>query len=134
MAHLPDAPLPPLLHTLPLEAELIQQKLAGSLITSIHENDVPEFAAAALDRLYGSLYASVRHLQLCNEYSPVPHTWVCYQQGEISGVLLFRIESARALVLTAMIMLSQAQADAFVRWLDGEAASSIFRAHGFSIR
>ncbi|WP_159677976.1 molybdate ABC transporter substrate-binding protein [Luteimonas sp. 9C] len=26
------------------------------------------------------------------------------------------------------------QADAFVRWLDGEAASSIFRAHGFSIR
>lgn len=26
------------------------------------------------------------------------------------------------------------QADAFVRWLDGEAASAIFRAHGFSIR
>lgn len=27
-----------------------------------------------------------------------------------------------------------AQADAFVRWLDGEAASAIFRQHGFSIR
>ncbi|MGO3126490.1 MAG: molybdate ABC transporter substrate-binding protein [Luteimonas sp.] len=26
------------------------------------------------------------------------------------------------------------QSDAFVRWLDGEAASAIFRAHGFSIR
>lgn len=26
------------------------------------------------------------------------------------------------------------QADAFVRWLDGDAASAIFRAHGFSIR
>ena len=114
MAHLPDAPLPPMLGALPLEGELIRQKLAGSFITSIHENDVPEFAAAALDRLHGSLYASVRHLQLCNDFHPVPHTWVCYHQGEISGVLLFRIESARALVLTEMIMLSQAQADAFV--------------------
>ena len=118
MAHLPDAPLPPLpplLGALSLEGELIRQKLAGSLITSIHENDVPAFAAVALDRLYGTLYASARHLQLCNDFHPVPHSWVCYQQGEISGVLLFRIESARAMVLTEMIMLSRTQADAFVR-------------------
>ena len=115
MAHLPDAPLPPMLGALPLEGELIRQKLAGSLITSFHESDVPAFAAAALDSLYGSLYASARHLQLCDDFHPVPHTWICYQQGEIGAVLLFRIESTRALVLTEMIMLFQAQADAFVR-------------------
>lgn len=115
MAHLPDAPVPPLLGALPLEGELIKQKLAGSLITAIHENDVPEFAIAALDRLHGSLFASVRHLQLCNDYYPLPHTWVCYQQGEITGVLLFRIEASRALVLTEMILLSQVQAEAFAR-------------------
>ncbi len=113
MAHLPDAPVPPLLGALPLEGELIKLKLAGSLITAIHENDVPEFAVAALDRLYGSLFASVRHLQLCNDYYPLPHTWVCYQQGEITGVLLFRIQASHALVLTEMIMLSQVQAEAF---------------------
>lgn len=115
MAHLPDAPVPPLLGALPLEGELIKQKIAGSLITAFHENDVPEFAIAALDRLHGSLFASVRHLQLCNDFYPLPHTWVCYQQGEITGVLLFRIEASRALVLTEMFMLSQVQAEAFAR-------------------
>lgn len=115
MAHLPDAPLPPLLGGLSLEGELIKQKLADSLITAIHENDVPEFAVAALERLHGSLFATVRHLQLCNDYYPLPHTWVCYQQGEITGVLLFRIISSRVLVLTEMIMLSQSHAEAFAR-------------------
>ena len=31
---------------------------ASSIVSEFHEQSVPEFAAQALDRLYGSLYAS----------------------------------------------------------------------------
>lgn len=83
------------------------------MVSEIHLSQVPDFAAAALDRLHGSLYASVRQLELCGLQRNQTHTWVGSQQGEIVGVLLFRVEAQRIIVLTEMMLLSANQAEAF---------------------
>ncbi len=117
MAHLPDAPLP---HPLAALREAIDAAPAATgtdIVSEIHEFAVPAFAVAALERLYGSLYASHRHLQLCDAALPSPHTWVAYRRGEIVGVLLFRMRGSRAVVLTEMFALTSDVAEAFCRAL-----------------
>ena len=83
------------------------------IVSEIHEQSVPAFAAAALDRLQGSLYASFRYWQLSDTRQIPPHTWIAYRNGEIIGVLLFRIQGRSAVVLSEVIVLDQQQTDAF---------------------
>ncbi len=117
MAHLPDAPLPHPLAALRGATDAVPVATGTDIVSEIHEFAVPAFAEAALERLYGSLYASYRHLQLCDAARPVPHTWVAYRRGEIIGVLLFRMRGARAIVLTEMFALTSELAEAFCRAL-----------------
>ena len=91
----------------------IDDQLAG-ILGQIHEHQVPQSAADALDRLYGSLYASYRFQRLCDP-SVLPHVWIGYQRGEIVGVLLFDIHSERVRVMTEMFALSEEVASAFCR-------------------
>ena len=85
----------------------------GDIRSEFHECAVPAFAIAALDRLYGSLYASYAHLSLTDAARPAPHTWVGYQHGDVVAVLLFRVHFDRAVVLTEMFSLDQSVTDAF---------------------
>ncbi len=87
--------------------------IGNAIVSEIHESAVPGHAVTSLDRLYGSMYASLRHLQLCGEDRPTPHTWIGYRRGEIVGVLLFRIRNTRVLVLTEMFALDEEIAEAF---------------------
>lgn len=91
----------------------IDDQLTG-VVGQIHEHQVPQSAADALDRLYGSLYASYRYQRLCDP-SALPHVWVGYQRGEIVGALLFDIHSERVRVMTEMFALSEEVASAFCR-------------------
>ncbi len=86
-----------------------------TIVSEIHEYEVPAFAADALDRLHGSLYASFRHLVLCDAARPTPHTWIGYRRGEVVGVLLFRMRGLQAVVLTEMIDLGQEIVTEFCR-------------------
>lgn len=97
---------------LPAQLNAAEESSTG-LVVEIYEHHVPAFAAQALDRLYGSLFASHRHLQLCEDGHAAPHTWVAYRCGEIAGVLLFRIEALRVLVLTEMFVLDDVLAASF---------------------
>ncbi|MFM8246658.1 MAG: GNAT family N-acetyltransferase [Burkholderiaceae bacterium] len=89
----------------------------GGIVSEFHEQFVPAFAADALERLYGSLYASYIHARLSDSAQPIPHTWVGYQHGEVVGVLLFRVRFDQVLVATEMFHLEQTIADAFCRAL-----------------
>jgi hypothetical protein len=91
------------------------EQASSSIVSEFHEQSVPEFAAQALDRLYGSLYASFSHLSLSDTAQPAPHTWVGYRHGEVVGVLLFRLRVDQVFLLTEMFCLEQAVADAFSR-------------------
>lgn len=117
MAHLPDTPLPHPMAALPGTMDGMTADAGAGIISEIHEFTVPAFAAAALDRLYGSMYASLRHLQLCEAALPLPHAWVAYRRGEIIAVLLFRMRGKQAIVLTEMFALSPEVAAEFCRAL-----------------
>lgn len=113
MAQSRNAPLAQALVALPNAVNAAPVEAGQAILSEIHECHVPEHAAAALDRLYGSMFASWRHLQLCGAGQPAPHTWIGYRRGEIVGVLLFRMQGRAALVLTEMIALDAEIADAF---------------------
>ncbi len=87
--------------------------LAADIVSEIYKESIPAFASMALDRLHGSLYASSRYLQLSDPEQTTPNTWVGYRSGEVVGVLLFRIEGKRVIVLCEVIMLDSLQIDAF---------------------
>lgn len=115
MTHLPNAPLPRALVTLPANVNPAPVDVGSAIVSEIHEFAIPAHAIAALDRLYGSMYASWRHLQLCGVDRPTPHTWIGYRHGEIIGALLFRMRDAEALVLTEMFTLDAEIAEVFCR-------------------
>ena len=87
--------------------------IGTDIVSEIYKQSVPAFASMALDRLQGSLYASSRYLQLSDPDQIPPNTWVGYRSGEIVGVLLFRIEGKRVIVLCEVITLDALQIDAF---------------------
>ncbi|MEO0314548.1 MAG: hypothetical protein RI928_1004 [Pseudomonadota bacterium] len=87
--------------------------LSTEIISEIYKQSVPGFASTALDRLQGSLYASLRYLQLSDSDHTPPNTWVGYRSGEIIGVLLFRINGKCASVLCEVVTLDSSQIDAF---------------------
>lgn len=115
MAHLTDTSLPHALAAAPGIDDAPATDALVDIVSEIHEYAVPAFAAAALDRLYGSLYASLRHLELCDAARPTPHTWIGYRRGEVVGVLLFRMRGLQAVVLTEMMDLGQDIAAEFCR-------------------
>lgn len=119
MAHLPDAPLPHALEAFVSDGDARPDEVLPALACEIHEHAVPPFVAAALDRLYGSMYASWRHLQLCEADRPLPHAWVAWRHGEVAAALLFRIEPSRVLVLTEMMAIEASLVDAFCRSVYG---------------
>lgn len=88
---------------------------ASNIVSEFHEQSVPEIAAQALDRLYGSLYASFSHFCLSDTAGLAPYTWIGYRHGEVVGVLLFRRRIDQILVLTEMFYLEQTVADVFSR-------------------
>lgn len=98
-----------------LDAHRPEADEVSSIVSDFHEQSVPEFAAHALDRLHGSLYASFSHFCLSDSARPVPHTWIGYRHGEVVGVLLFRLRFDQVQVLTEMFSLEQTVADAFCR-------------------
>lgn len=117
MAQGSDGLLMALLRTSPagVDSHNLDAEQAGRILSEFHEQYVPDFAVQALDRLYGSLYASFSYFCLSDTARPLPHTWVGYRHGEVVGVLLFRLRFGQALVLTEMFCLEQAVADAFSR-------------------
>jgi len=91
----------------------VRSVLLADIVSEIHEQCVPDFASQALDQLQGSLYASLKYLQLCETNMEPPHTWVGYRNGEIAGVLLFCIQGGCAKVLCEVISLDRLQINAF---------------------
>ncbi len=87
--------------------------IGTDIVSEIYKHSVPAFASMALDRLQGSLYASSRYLQLSDPDQIPPNTWVGYRSGEIIGVLLFRIEGKRVIVLCEVVTLDALQIDTF---------------------
>jgi len=92
----------------------LRDDLVG-IVSEFHDRAVPERAVEALDKLYGSLYASFAHLSLADSLPQPPITWIGYECGEIIAVLLFLVRFDQVHVLTELIRLEPRIVHAFRR-------------------
>lgn len=115
MAHPPDVRMPQALLAMTGFSGQVRPDPLSGLVTEILEHQVPAFVAAALDRLYGSLYASAHHLSLCEPEALAPHCWAAYRGDTIVSALLFRVTAGRVVVLTEMVSLHPDEIRLFCR-------------------
>jgi hypothetical protein len=76
------------------------------------EGFVPPYAGPAIDRLYGSIYASVALLSIYDTLAQAS-TYVVRHDGDISCVLLYRRAGRQIEVLNQCIRLSHAEIEGF---------------------
>ena len=79
-----------------------------------YENRVPQFADAALDRLYGSIYSTIGMFCLDGSISSA-NTYVASVDGELVSVLLYRREHSVVTVLNGSIELSRVEMERFIQ-------------------
>lgn len=70
---------------------------AESSAERIYPDCIPSFAENSLDRLYGSLYASMPQLQ-CDKRNQV-HTYAAWRDDQLSTVLLYYLDGSRIRVI-----------------------------------
>jgi len=83
------------------------------IVSEFHDRAVPKCAIDALEKLYGSVYASFAHLNLTDALPQLPTTWIGYEGGEIVAVLLFLVRFDQVVVLTELMCLEPRIVDAF---------------------
>jgi hypothetical protein len=101
-AGLPSIPLPP-------SAFVDTDKLR----VSWHENEVPEFVEAELERLYGSLFSSLAHYRV---YGGAENASCCVIRNgdDVTGILLFQRDARSVRVINEWIRLDEEDIRRFV--------------------
>lgn len=82
---------------------------------SFYMNDIPPFAGAELERLYGSVYASIGQLRIYDHGGPAS-TYVARRKQQVIAILLFRIEGNFLRVLNEVISIDMAEINRFARF------------------
>lgn len=85
-----------------------------------YQDRVPAFAEAELDRLYGSMFASMPQFRACGALENA-HAYVLRERGRILTLWLFRREGSKVRVLNEGMRVTPEELERF--------AAHIFRAH-----
>jgi hypothetical protein len=72
---------------------------------TIYENDVPDFVAGELERLYESVYCTLARFAIYDEVRGAS-TYVAHVHGKIACLILFRLEGTTVKVINQQIRLS----------------------------
>jgi hypothetical protein len=77
-----------------------------------HDDEVPAFAEAELERLYGCVMTTVARFEI---YEAAPHasTYVVREYGQVTTLFLFRAEGRRVTVYNEQIVLGRAEINRF---------------------
>ncbi|MFL6671702.1 MAG: GNAT family N-acetyltransferase [Massilia sp.] len=81
-------------------------KAGGAPDIEIYENEIPEFVAAGLDRLYETVYCTLARFNIYGEADNAS-TYVARSGGNITCLILFRVEGATVRVVNQQIALAQ---------------------------
>jgi|GEM_PF-431507 len=84
---------------------------------SLLENEIPAFAEAELERLYGSIYASMKQWRASGALDESIDTYVEYRGGKIKNLYLFHRENGEARVLNEGIVVGDEDVQRFARHL-----------------
>ncbi len=77
-------------------------------VVAIYDNEIPEFVEAALEKIYCSIYCTVRRFGIYDSLAGVS-TYVASADGEIETLILFRIVGRAVYVLNQQIQLRTEQ-------------------------
>jgi hypothetical protein len=107
LAGLPSAALSPSACALPD---------TDQLRVSWHENEVPAFVEAELERLYGSLFSSLAHYRI---YGGTENASCCVMRknGDVTGILLFQRDAHSVRVINEWIRLDEEDIRRFASWI-----------------
>jgi hypothetical protein len=81
----------------------------------IHENEIPAFVEAELERLYGSIYSCLKQFRIYDGVVAGVHTYVARDIHGIQDILLFRVTGGRVKVLNEVIQLEGAEVERFAK-------------------
>jgi hypothetical protein len=82
-----------------------------------YENEVPDFVALEMDRLYGNFFSSLAALELDEEKSKGINTYVVRKDQQFVAILLFLIEDGRVKVLNEVIRIDSDDIALFARYI-----------------
>lgn len=87
------------------------------VVTTCHENEVPQFVEAEIERRYGSLFAALPHLRHSGKLSATTCTYVTRRNGRTETLLLFDRRGSSVAVLNELIHLADHEIAAFVAFI-----------------
>lgn len=87
------------------------------LTISCYENGIPPFIDFAMDRLYGSIFSSLKQFRIYHAIGTGTHTYVFRRGMKIEAVFLFRCENGVVRVLNEVITLDGEQIDRFAQYV-----------------
>jgi len=85
--------------------------------TVCFDNTIPAFVEAAIERCYGSLFATLPHLRHTGKLTATTSTYVQYVDGKVRALLLFDQHDRQITVLNELIQLSKQEIAAFVAFV-----------------
>ena len=88
-----------------------------------HENEIPAFVEAELDRLYGNIFSSLRQFRIYGWKPGRTSTYVVQQDGRTKAVLLFERDGSRLRVMNEVIALDSDELGRFVTYIFSTFAS-----------
>jgi hypothetical protein len=101
---------------------------------SCHENEVPSFVEAELDRLYGNVFSSMAHFRVYGGLPADTCTYVARSNERIVALLLFRHENGRVQVLNEGMRLDDDEIERFARYVFGKyPAAGVISFHAVDI-
>lgn len=86
--------------------QVLESNAVRTVDVSIYENQIPEFVAAALERLYESVYCTLERFNIYGEANNAS-TYVARSHGNIVCVILFRLEGNTVKVVNQQIAIGQ---------------------------
>ncbi|HJV52264.1 MAG TPA: GNAT family N-acetyltransferase [Noviherbaspirillum sp.] len=90
---------------------------ADIVTATCHDNEVPPFAEAELERLYGNIYSSLRQFRIDGTLAAPTSTYVERKAGEITAVYLFQRSGRKVRVLNEGITIGAEELQRFSSYL-----------------
>jgi hypothetical protein len=90
---------------------------SNELEVACYENEVPDFVALEMDRLYGNFFSSLTRLELGEAELKGINTYVVRKDHEFAAIFLFVIKGGRAKVLNEVIRIDSDDIALFARYI-----------------
>jgi hypothetical protein len=109
----------PAYYELDVEPAQAQKNPQNDVSVTCHENEVPSFVEAELERLYGNIFSSLKQFRTYCGSDTAINTYIARQGTDIATVILFTRRAGRVRVLNEVISLDAQEIADFAEYIFG---------------